>query len=58
MSEVFLLKVLITCQKDQIDSTGHFIQIEEKLYQPKNYTRTELENNNYNIWQGNEVPVQ
>ena len=44
--------------KYQIDSTGHFIQIEEKLYQPKNYTRTELENNNYNIWQGNEVPVQ
>ena len=39
----------------QIDSTGHFVKLSEKKYQAKSYTRSYLENNSQNIWQGNEV---
>lgn len=39
----------------QIDSTGHFIKKSEKKYKPKNYSRTYLEDEKINIWNGNET---
>ncbi|MDD4921380.1 MAG: hypothetical protein PHS30_02765 [Bacteroidales bacterium] len=41
----------------QIDTTGHFTQIQQRLYQPKTYTKAWLEDMSKNIWDGGEILI-
>lgn len=41
----------------QIDTTGHFVKLSEKKYEPKSYTYAYLNDKTKDIWNGNETPL-
>jgi hypothetical protein len=40
-----------------INAQGQFVEESVQYYRPRTYTRTELDNRDLNIWEGNEVPL-
>ena len=42
----------------EIDDTGHFKQVSQVKYQPRYYTFEEITDENFNIWDGKETPLQ